>query len=74
MSALREAEGWLSTMDIAERTKAPWRPVAAALTRLSKAGAVDCTVVDVPGTARSKEQRRMFRLSLVTGGRIVRQG
>lgn len=61
---------WVGACELADTLEQPWRRVAAALKRLVKKGEAEHTIIDVPGTARSKEQKRVFRRA-APGARTV---
>jgi len=69
--ALLSRDRWVGSIELAEQLEESWRSVAAAMTRLVKAGRAEQTIAEVPGTARTRETRRVFRLA-ISGGRIHR--
>tara|TARA_R110002049_G_scaffold10884_5_gene52753 strand:+ start:527 stop:937 length:411 start_codon:yes stop_codon:yes gene_type:complete len=51
---------WLGATDVAKQVGERWRPLAFALRRLSNRGIVSEKVIEIRGTARSKENRRLY--------------
>ncbi|NMG46581.1 hypothetical protein GO613_00460 [Azoarcus communis] len=75
LAALREAQGgWWSAIEVEAVARRllpakvgiawPWsyRPIAFALRRLARAGLVQERIIQYRGTARTKEERRQYRL------------
>lgn len=54
---------WTSAIQAAERARLKYRPLAFGLRRLARAGYVEERIVTYKGTARSKEERREYRLA-----------
>lgn len=53
----------IGALELARRVGERWRPLAFALRRLASRGVVQEEIIEVPGTARSKEQMRRYWVS-----------
>ncbi|MDT3668967.1 MAG: hypothetical protein ROZ37_01390 [Aromatoleum sp.] len=57
---IREGE-WITAVELGEEVGLPWRPLALALRRLAKRGVVSERVVTYKSSARTKEERWLYR-------------
>lgn len=56
---------WMPAVEVAELIGAPWREIAFALRRLVERGQAIERLVEVVGSARTKEQQREYRFAEV---------
>lgn len=57
---------WMRALEVSRHTALPWRCVAFALRRLSARGVVMEQIITYKGTARSKEETRIYRANTGT--------